>query len=77
MNIIRKLSKYKQTIIGKKLRCYLYRIKICEEYYEVTTSTLTIADQAAIFKLITEKSSDYDEEDDDFDLSVNEIIELE
>jgi hypothetical protein len=66
----------KQSLVKNWDVLYI-ELRSSEEYYEVTTSTLTIADQAAIFKLITEKSSDYDEEDDDFDLSVNEIIELE
>lgn len=66
----------KQSLVKNWDVLYI-ELRSSEEYYEVTTSTLTIADQAAVFKLITEKSSDYDDEDDDFDLSVNEIIELE
>ncbi|MDD3262727.1 MAG: hypothetical protein PHR61_02670 [Candidatus Absconditabacteria bacterium] len=66
----------KQSLVKNGDVLYI-ELRSSEEYYEVTTSTLTIADQAAVFKLITEKSSDYDDEDDDFDLSVNEIIELE
>lgn len=48
-----------------------------DEYYDVTTSTLTISDKAAIFKLVTEKDEDEDYDDDDNELSDDEIDELD
>lgn len=53
-----------------------------DEYDEVTTSTLTINDKTATFKLTTENNDDDDDDDDDdndddYNLSDNEIDELE
>lgn len=52
-----------------------------DEYDETTTSTLTINDKTATFKLTTEEEDDEDEDDEDndndYDLSDDEIDELE
>lgn len=52
-----------------------------DEYDDVTTSTLTINDKTATFKLTTEDEDNNDDEndneDDDYDLSDDEIDELE
>lgn len=47
-----------------------------DDYYSATTSTLTINDKAAIFKIITEKDGNEEYEDDDDELSNKEIEEL-
>jgi len=52
-------------------------LRSSENYFDVTTSTLTISDKAAVFKLITERRDWVNYDDEDENLSSNEIIELE
>ncbi len=66
----------KQSLVKNTDVIYI-ELRSSENYFDVTASTLTISDQAAVFKLITEKHPDYQDNDEDYDLWVNEVIELE